>query len=73
MWCSFEYVRTNDHVQSAATAGSTTPLDLNAARLQHIVRRPGSSPADLSVGDRRPSSRPSSYRIARRAAIFFLE
>jgi hypothetical protein len=38
-----------------------------------LVRRHGSSPAGLSVGDRRPSGRRSSYRIARRAAIFFLE
>jgi len=27
----------NDHVQSAATAGATTPRNLNAARLQHLV------------------------------------
>ncbi len=32
-----------------------------------------SSPAGLFAGDRRPSGRRSSYRIARRAAIFFLE
>jgi hypothetical protein len=31
-------VPTNDHVQSAATTGPTTPPDLTAARLQHFVR-----------------------------------
>jgi len=37
------YKMPNDDVQSAATDRSTKPQGAIAARLQHIVRRPGSS------------------------------
>jgi hypothetical protein len=65
LFCGPGCLATNDHVQSAATRGPTTPLDLNAARLQHFVR--GGPAATVTANHRGDHT----ARAASQASIFF--